>query len=560
MRIKVRIDPWLLVFSGFMLRLDDGSRVWIQCRYEQIHKLCTRCGLIGHTRGQCTHNMDDIEIMLYRQRLRIQDIHQVQYRFDTLQPQFSNYLRASHNRRRRWTTQVCFGPSHHDHVHASHQPFPTAFPDPSTPSSEHSFHASSPLAQPNLYNDSIRSVVNIPNLNSNPPPTPSNPVPPQPNPVPPHVPLENNTPEARVNPMTHNPLPSPDFSLASSTIGTPDPDTEELNQLLRSSDPPTLNTPPPHNTNEPPFSMRPSWYPPAESNLKWTWIEGNGPFITNGQSNQPQFENSDSDSDTTAIMFNLDRLNDKRPEIVQEQGWAKGCIPESPDSFVESLVQRVDRGRFRFELVLQDFVNLKLKVRGIPGMNGRENEAFVMERLDKAYASIEWINSYPHYALQNHPILRSDHGSILLEFELQHPFRRRPFHFERMWLNHIDCKEMVEKAWKTHSVGSRAFKLQQKLKSVKKQLIVWNKTVFARDMEGRVIFTGGASKGRQILYLALLEAVSEAIYKAKIWALMKLSYSVIAKGWNKYAIKLNLRLGRSSLLFLTWSSFNSKDL
>lgn len=30
MRIKVQIGPWLLVISGFMLRLDDGSRVWIQ--------------------------------------------------------------------------------------------------------------------------------------------------------------------------------------------------------------------------------------------------------------------------------------------------------------------------------------------------------------------------------------------------------------------------------------------------------------------------------------------------------------------------------------------------
>ena len=37
----------------------------------------------------------------------------------------------------------------------------------------------------------------------------------------------------------------------------------------------------------------------------------------------------------------------------------------------------------------------------------------------------------------------------------------------------------------------------------------------ARDMEGRVIFIGGASKGRQIPYLALLEAVSEAVFKAK---------------------------------------------
>ena len=37
----------------------------------------------------------------------------------------------------------------------------------------------------------------------------------------------------------------------------------------------------------------------------------------------------------------------------------------------------------------------------------------------------------------------------------------------------------------------------------------------ARDMEGRVIFTGGASKERQIPYIALLEAVSEVVFKAK---------------------------------------------
>lgn len=50
------------------------------------------------------------------------------------------------------------------------------------------------------------------------------------------------------------------------------------------------------------------------------------------------------------MMFNLDQLNEERPEARQDQGWAKGCILESPDSFIESLVQRVDRGRCRFEL------------------------------------------------------------------------------------------------------------------------------------------------------------------------------------------------------------------
>ena len=85
MQVKVKIDPWLPVIVGFMLRLDDGSRIWIQCHYERVHELCTRCGLIGHTRGQCTHNMEEVELMLFRQRQRIQELYHVQYRFDALQ-------------------------------------------------------------------------------------------------------------------------------------------------------------------------------------------------------------------------------------------------------------------------------------------------------------------------------------------------------------------------------------------------------------------------------------------------------------------------------------------
>lgn len=50
MRIRVRMNPWLPLIASFMLRLDDANRVWIQSRYERIHKVCTKCGLMGHTR------------------------------------------------------------------------------------------------------------------------------------------------------------------------------------------------------------------------------------------------------------------------------------------------------------------------------------------------------------------------------------------------------------------------------------------------------------------------------------------------------------------------------
>lgn len=87
-----------------------------------------------------------------------------------------------------------------------------------------------------------------------------------------------------------------------------------------------------------------------------------------------------------------------------------------------------------FQQTLSDLELYELEAKGqrFTWMNKREDEAFVMERLDKAFASIEWINSYPDCALKIQPILRFDHGSITLDFEMQQPFKRRPFRFKRM--------------------------------------------------------------------------------------------------------------------------------
>ena len=49
-------------------------------------------------------------------------------------------------------------------------------------------------------------------------------------------------------------------------------------------------------------------------------------------------------------MFNLNSLNVERLEVMGGATWGRGQIPESPDSFIDSLVRRVDRGRFRFEI------------------------------------------------------------------------------------------------------------------------------------------------------------------------------------------------------------------
>ena len=113
-------------------------------------------------------------------------------------------------------------------------------------------------------------------------------------------------------------------------------------------------------------------------------------------------------------------------------------------------------------------------------MNIREEEGFVMERLDRAFVSVDWVNSYPQYSLQNLPIVDSNHGPILLNFEQQLPFRKRPFRFELMWINHPYCNDMILQAWNLHTKGSRGAQLNNKLANVKKEAIGWNKFVFGR--------------------------------------------------------------------------------
>ena len=97
--------------------------------------------------------------------------------------------------------------------------------------------------------------------------------------------------------------------------------------------------------------MRPSWEPPRDSGLRWTWIDNSRPFITNGDVRVSQTQSSSIENDLiTVTMFNLDKLSDVRPEIQQGSTWEKGHIPKSLDSFVESLVHCVDRRRCHFKV------------------------------------------------------------------------------------------------------------------------------------------------------------------------------------------------------------------
>ena len=103
-----------------------------------------------------------------------------------------------------------------------------------------------------------------------------------------------------------------------------------------------------------------------------------------------------------------------------------------------------------------------------------------MERLDRAFTGTEWINHYHLYYLRNLPIIRSDHGPIILDFEHQTPFRNQPFRFEQIWITLPGCRDMVSKDWEWQFSGSKAAKLRNKLNNIKTVAREWNREVFGR--------------------------------------------------------------------------------
>nr|POE64791.1 hypothetical protein CFP56_75006 [Quercus suber] len=135
-----------------------------------------------------------------------------------------------------------------------------------------------------------------------------------------------------------------------------------------------------------------------------------------------------------------------------------------------------------FQLLVSDLQLCDLVAQGqqFTWMNKKEEENFVMERMNKAFASVEWIETCPNYALTNHPIISLDHSPIALDFDLKLPFQRRPFKFERMWITHPSCKEVVQRAWGSSTHGSRAYQLMHKVYSVRKEFVHWNRNVFGR--------------------------------------------------------------------------------
>ena len=109
----------------------------------------------------------------------------------------------------------------------------------------------------------------------------------------------------------------------------------------------------------------------------------------------------------------------------------------------------------------------------------RQREGYtIWERIDRAVATIDWIEKFPDTKIVHLECGTSDHKPIMI-FPTGIPKKiQRPWRFEQMWIEEEGCHESVEAAWRELAHGSSMEQVELKLKSCQVNLKWWSKNSF----------------------------------------------------------------------------------
>lgn len=93
--------------------------------------------------------------------------------------------------------------------------------------------------------------------------------------------------------------------------------------------------------------------------------------------------------------------------------------------------------------------------------NGQEVDAYVEERLDRAYDTVEWCELFLHSKLSHLIASYSDHVPIILTTQVESNHnqpRRTPKQFKEKWVTYLACEDVINHAQiEVRTIGSLMF-------------------------------------------------------------------------------------------------------
>ncbi|XP_021774244.1 uncharacterized protein LOC110738176 [Chenopodium quinoa] len=104
--------------------------------------------------------------------------------------------------------------------------------------------------------------------------------------------------------------------------------------------------------------------------------------------------------------------------------------------------------------------------------NGHHNGNPTFERLDKAYATNDWLIKYPDTSILHQPILFSDHAAIILR-EHRVLEGRKPYRVDNWCLLSKEVASIVSFSRKLDILGAPMFSISRRLEDLRSKLLRW---------------------------------------------------------------------------------------
>ena len=97
--------------------------------------------------------------------------------------------------------------------------------------------------------------------------------------------------------------------------------------------------------------------------------------------------------------------------------------------------------------------------------NQQEGSDRIYLRLDRAFATLDWIGHFSNIRVQHLDETTSDHCPLLLADSVSSQKRgKRRFFFEAIWTRRADCKELIKEVWNSNTISHDPSSLSAGLK------------------------------------------------------------------------------------------------
>jgi exonuclease III len=132
------------------------------------------------------------------------------------------------------------------------------------------------------------------------------------------------------------------------------------------------------------------------------------------------------------------------------------------------------RAMRRFRRLLDDCLLEELYLHGRLYTWSNERRRPTMERIDRAFASVDWVDAFSHHHLRCLSTDCSDHAPLLLKL-CTVPWAKPRFRFECFWVKLPGFEDIVKRAWEVHVPDMDCCRLlDQKLRNTAKALKTWS--------------------------------------------------------------------------------------